>query len=112
MAMDPILDVLNAEQRAAVTHGSGPLLILAGAGSGKTRVLTHRIAFLVRDLGVPARKILAVTFTNKAAKEMPGRLQKPIGDTALSDLTARTFHPACARRPRRDRPETGLGRPA
>src|SRR5438477_10667195 len=107
---DPILDVLNPEQRAAVTHPAGPLLILAGAGSGKTRVLTHRIAFLGRDLGARPRSILAVTFTNKAAKEMRGRLQKLIGDAALADLTAGTFHAFCARLLRRDGPEVGLDR--
>ncbi len=105
---DPILDPLNPEQRAAVTHGTAPLLILAGAGSGKTRVLTHRIAYLVRDLGVDPRSILAVTFTNKAAREMRERLARLLPAAALGDLTVGTFHAFCARLLRRHARQVGI----
>jgi len=90
-----ILQNLNPRQREAVLHGEGPLLILAGAGSGKTRVIVHRIAYLIRELGVPPWKILAVTFTNKAAAEMKERVEKLLagGDSPLIS----TFHSACVR---------------
>jgi DNA helicase-2/ATP-dependent DNA helicase PcrA len=73
LAIDALLDGLNPEQRAAVVHEGSPLLIVAGAGSGKTRVLTHRIAYLLAARAVSPHEILAITFTNKAAGEMAGR---------------------------------------
>jgi len=96
-----ILDGLNPDQEEAVLHDSGPLLVVAGAGSGKTRVLTHRIARLIQDQGVSPFAILAITFTNKAANEMRQRVESLIGSVAQR-MWVSTFHSACVRILRRE----------
>src|SRR5512136_2816300 len=102
-----LLHNLNPPQKEAVLHGEGPLLILAGAGSGKTRVIVHRIVHLIRDRQVPPWQILAVTFTNKAAGEMRERVQRLVGasDTPL----IATFHATCVRILRREIELLGYG---
>jgi DNA helicase-2/ATP-dependent DNA helicase PcrA len=101
-----ILHSLNPVQREAVTHHDGPLLVVAGAGSGKTRVLTHRIAHLIQDHGVSPFEILAITFTNKAAAEMKSRVAALVGPVA-EKMWVSTFHSACVRMLRRDAGKLG-----
>jgi DNA helicase-2/ATP-dependent DNA helicase PcrA len=103
------LDTLNPEQREAVLHVSGPLLILAGAGSGKTKVITSRIAYLVGDGHARPNEVLAVTFTNKAAEEMRSRVEALLGEDC-SRMWVSTFHSLCARLLRREAPAIGLSR--
>src|SRR6185369_5466125 len=103
-------DELNEPQRQAVAHAEGPLLVFAGAGSGKTRVIVYRIASLIAVHRVPPYRILAVTFTNKAAGEMKNRLGTLIGDDLTHDLWVGTFHSVCARLLRRYHEAANLGR--
>ncbi|NEA62308.1 DNA helicase PcrA [Streptomyces sp. SID12488] len=107
--VDPaaLLDGLNENQRAAVVHADTPLLIVAGAGSGKTRVLTHRIAYLLGERGVHPGQILAITFTNKAAGEMKERVEHLVGPRANA-MWVMTFHSACVRILRRESKRLGF----
>lgn len=101
MSTITLLEGLNKEQKEAVQHTEGPLLIMAGAGSGKTRVLTHRIAYLIEEKSVPPRNILAITFTNKAAREMKERVESLVGRNS-DQIWVSTFHSMCVRILRRD----------
>src|SRR6266480_7610224 len=107
MAVDRVLDGLNDTQRAAVTHDAGPLLIIAGAGTGKTTVITHRIAWLIAAKRARPEEILALTFTDKAAAEMEARvdLLTPYG---FVGATISTFHAFCDRLVRERAVELGL----
>ncbi len=107
MDVNEILKGLNKEQFEAVTHNEGPLLVIAGAGSGKTRVLTHRIAFLIAEHGVKPWNIIAITFTNKAAKEMKTRIESLVGEAA-KDIWIGTFHSMCVRILRREIEKIGF----
>src|SRR2546428_1214301 len=101
---------LNPPQREAVTHPGGPLLILAGAGSGKTRVLAYRVAYLLRRQGIAPARILAVTFTNKAANEMRERVDRLVGAAGARAIWIGTFHHIFSRILRRHGDRVGRGR--
>ena len=103
-----IYDTLNMQQKEAVLQVEGPVLILAGAGSGKTRVLTHRVAYLIDEYNVNPWNILAITFTNKAAGEMRERVDKIVGFGAES-IWVSTFHSSCTRILRRYADKIGYG---
>ncbi|SDR11365.1 ATP-dependent DNA helicase PcrA [Virgibacillus salinus] len=107
--MGDLLSGLNKEQQQAVKHTDGPLLIMAGAGSGKTRVLTHRIAYLLREKEVSPKSVLAITFTNKAAREMKERVHKLVG-MGSGQIWVSTFHSMCVRILRKDIDRIGYSR--
>ena len=102
------LSALNPEQQDAVRHAEGPLLILAGAGSGKTRVIAHRIAYLVAEGFAPPDGVLAVTFTNKAAEEMRRRVEDLVLPLGIRPPLIATFHSVCVRILREHAPRLGL----
>ncbi|MEX2203027.1 MAG: DNA helicase PcrA [Actinomycetota bacterium] len=107
-ARSPLLEQLNPVQAEAVLHTEGPVLIVAGAGSGKTRALTHRIAYLIREHGVNPYSVLAITFTNKAAREMAQRVEDLLGERIARGMWILTFHSACVRILRREHKHLGL----
>lgn len=108
-SVQQLVSGLNDKQKAAVIHTEGPLLIMAGAGSGKTRVLTHRMAYILSEKQVNPWNILAITFTNKAAKEMKERVTKLVGEAA-NNMWVSTFHAMCVRILRREAEAIGLAR--